>query len=390
MQQTSEQNTLFKNNEKDFIIVYNQKEVDYLRKQKGGKYKQCYAYCQQCNSKYPTIINRLYLTGFICKKCKISNTKKNASKEFKEEIQKKRKQTCLEKYGVDNVFKAEEIKEKSKETLVEKYGVTNAQQLQVQKDYIPKRLQIKEEKLVPKVDEKKHLKKLEKLKLTKWDTRSNEERKQIIEKTNNTFFKKYGKTFKEYFIEKSRQTCLEKYGVDNPWKSDTIKERIKQTNIQRYGGPAPTCSEAVQEKRMKTYRKNGIHRFKPNHYFYENTAFDSSWELAVWIWAKDNHFKIEREPLILTYKARNRTRHYLPDFKINEKLVEVKGDQFFDRDGNLINLFARNYDDIAREKQKCMIMNNVEIWRNAQIHPILDYIAQKYSVDYLEQFRIKK
>ena len=35
----------------------------------------------------------------------------------------KQKQTCLEKYGVDNVFKSKQIKEKIKNTTFEKYGV---------------------------------------------------------------------------------------------------------------------------------------------------------------------------------------------------------------------------------------------------------------------------
>ena len=35
----------------------------------------------------------------------------------------KQKQTCIEKYGVDNVFKSEQIKEKIKNTTFEKYGV---------------------------------------------------------------------------------------------------------------------------------------------------------------------------------------------------------------------------------------------------------------------------
>ena len=41
------------------------------------------------------------------------------------EVIEKRKQTCLEKYGVENPNQCKEIKEKSKQTCLEKYGVEN-------------------------------------------------------------------------------------------------------------------------------------------------------------------------------------------------------------------------------------------------------------------------
>lgn len=190
MQQTLVQNITSENNQED-IIVYNIQEVEYLRSQKGGKYKTCYTYCQQCRLKYKTVVNRLYLSGFVCKNCKISNTKKNTSKEVKDDIQKKRKKTCLEKYGVDNVFKVESVKRKSKETLKEKYNVTNAQQLQFKKDYSPKK-QLKEKLEIPKIDKQKHLEDLKDLKLTKWETRTEQETRDIVRKREKTFLEKYG------------------------------------------------------------------------------------------------------------------------------------------------------------------------------------------------------
>ena len=45
-------------------------------------------------------------------------------------VKEKRKETVLEKYGVDNVGKCEVIKEKRKETCLKKYGVEYTTQLQ--------------------------------------------------------------------------------------------------------------------------------------------------------------------------------------------------------------------------------------------------------------------
>ena len=50
---------------------------------------------------------------------------KPRSKEANDKANKKRKQTCLEKYGVENVHQSQEIKEKCKQTCLEKYGVDN-------------------------------------------------------------------------------------------------------------------------------------------------------------------------------------------------------------------------------------------------------------------------
>lgn len=95
----------------------------------------------------------------------------------------------LRKYGVDNVFKVESVKRKSKKTLKEKYNVTTVQQLQVKKDYIPKK-QLKEKLEIPKIDKQKHLEDLKDLKLTKWETRTEKESKEIVEKREKTFFRK--------------------------------------------------------------------------------------------------------------------------------------------------------------------------------------------------------
>ena len=50
---------------------------------------------------------------------------KPRSKETNDKANEKRKQTCLKKYGVENVHQSQEVKEKCKQTCLEKYGVDN-------------------------------------------------------------------------------------------------------------------------------------------------------------------------------------------------------------------------------------------------------------------------
>ena len=50
---------------------------------------------------------------------------KPRTQEQKDAANEKRKQTCLNKYGVENVHQLESVKEKTKETCLKVYGVDN-------------------------------------------------------------------------------------------------------------------------------------------------------------------------------------------------------------------------------------------------------------------------
>lgn len=87
----------------------------------------------------------------------------------------KNKQTCLERYGVDNAMKNKKVQEKSKQTCLEKYGAEY---------YITSEIALEN---------------------------------------------------KREYICKSQQTCLEKYGVINPMQLDENKEKVNKTCLERYG-----------------------------------------------------------------------------------------------------------------------------------------------------------
>lgn len=87
----------------------------------------------------------------------------------------KSKQTCLEKYGVDNPMKFKEVQEKSKQTCLEKYG----------NEYFLKSQQYSD--------------------------------------------------IRDKCLEKSKQTCLEKYGSTSVMASQAVKDKVKQTCLEKYG-----------------------------------------------------------------------------------------------------------------------------------------------------------
>ena len=162
--------------------------------------------------KCPTCGKPLVFKGIFFKFC--SNICAQSSDEIKQKI----KQTCIEKYGVDNYSKTKESKEKIKQTCLEKYGV----------EYF-------------------------------WQ--SNE----CKEKIKQTCLEKYGVDSplkSEKIRNKGKQTCLEKYGVDNPAKLEENKEKVKQTCLKKYGGLAPICDPNIKNQIKQTcLEKYGVDNY---------------------------------------------------------------------------------------------------------------------------------
>ncbi len=164
------------------------------------------------------------------------------------------------------------------------------------------------------------------------------------------------------------------------------------------------CNQQVSTKLYRLIRKNnylckqcniketlvdlyGIPHPIKYIYRYDNQSFDSSWELALWIYAKDHNEDIEREPISFEYEFENKIKHYIPDFRYNGQLVEVKGSHFFDEDGYLRNPFNAESNLKNRCIQRVALQNGVIYYSDNEIKPILDYINQKYTKDYLQLFK---
>ena len=162
--------------------------------------------------KCPTCGKPLIFKGIFFKFC--SNICAQSSDEIKQKI----KQTCLEKYGVDNYAKSKESKEKVKQTCLKKYGV-------------------------------------------EYSWQSNE----CKQKIKQTCLEKYGvdSPLKSKEIRnKCKLTCLEKYGVDNPAKLEENKEKVKQTCLKKYGGLAPICNPDIKNQIKQTcLEKYGVDNY---------------------------------------------------------------------------------------------------------------------------------
>lgn len=222
--------------------------------------------------------------------------------------------------------------------------------------------------------------------------------------------------------EQTQQTMLERYGGTTTLTSN-LKQKVQQTNIKRYGGVSPMCSTVIVNKLKETYIQNNggmgfasesvLEKYKINYkekfgvenssqnplvrrkqatkYKYENINFDSKPEIAYYIWLKDNNIDFEYQPNVkFEYLCENKLYYYIPDFKVENEYIEIKGLQFFknyDINETMINPFDRTQDAKYEAKHQCMIKNNVKIITDTKIYE--NYIKNKYGRTYLDSFKRK-
>ena len=134
-------------------------------------------------------------------------------------------------------------------------------------------------------------------------------------------------------IEQCKQTKLEKYNDPN-WNN---REKAFKTCIKRLGVKIPSQNRDVM---LKSNLK----------YIYNNIIFASSWELAFYIWLKDNKINFQYQPDFNFYyfdEYQNKIRKYFPDFYLvdSNEIIEIKGDNHFDKNGYQQDQFIEDIDD---------------------------------------------
>lgn len=308
--------------------------------------------CRNCGSKVvkqkPHSKLRLErFSTFLCKECSV-------------------RKTSMQKYGVEHYTKAESVKEKCQNTVYEKFGTKNVSQSEA-----------------------------------------------IKEKIKSSNIKKFGvssysKT--DEFKEKIRNTCLDKFGVDNYSKTTEFKQfitslknseqfkeklpiiisKMKETNNKNYGVDFPMQLHSEIEKRENNNLAiYGTRHFRKPKYLFENIKFDSSWELAFYVYHIKNNINIIREPSPISYEYNGQNHYYYPDFEVNGQLYEIKGDQFFRKNGVMYNPYNEKNNDIFNAKYNCALSNNVVFIRGKEIKFYLDFMKSEFGKDWKEMFLCK-
>ena len=168
-----------------------------------------------------------------------------------------------------------------------------------------------------------------------------------------------------------------------------LKNKVVSTQNEKYNGVG-FSSKYIHDKTMKSgkeknsYSKSSFWKNKSEdeirdivskmnkRYVYNNITFDSSWELAFYIYNIDNGKEIKRENKIIKYIENNKEHKYIIDFTVENTNYEIKSNYLLSK--------------ISKEKINC-ILENCCLITNKEIKFYIDYIKNKYGKNYLNKFR---
>ena len=185
----------------------------------------------------------------------------------------------------------------------------------------------------------------------------------------------------ELTVARRKQTCIENWGVDNVFKAEPIKDKCKQTVLLNYGVSCNMCSHEIRAKQSYSQRQ----------YQVDDIRFDSSIELTYYLYCKSMKIACEYQPEVqFEYVVDGKTHFYLPDFKVNDKFVELKGAHFFKEDGTMQNPFDHTQDAHYEAKHQCMLKNDISIIVSSsdEYKKIKNYVISIYGKYYLDTFKI--
>ena len=230
--------------------------------------------------------------------------------------------------------------------------------------------------------------------------------------------------YKEEWKEKRAKTNLEKYGNANTFSLVDNNKR-KTALIEKFGGESPFCSKEIREKALnnrtgdynttsqaqqlrlkkqsetlskkynmeitnpkqtpkaresakKQLESQNYNIYRKRGYVFENIRFDSSWELAYFIYMRDNNYNIKRnkEKFFKYFDNKNISHKYFPDFIVDGNYVEIKSSYIMDGED-------------WTYKKAIIEVNNITLISDDEIKKYFKYVYNKYGKNYLKQFKVK-
>lgn len=189
--------------------------------------------------------------------------------------------TNLMRYGSTTPLHSKEIRAKINQHNIETYGTANV----VESDYF----------------KQKRIETCRKNFGVDWPMQSEEVRKKSRESCKETYGVEY--VLQDEDVKaKGRETSRDKYGVDYPMKSEEVKAKSRSTFQRNYGVNAPAQCPEIRRKQQMRCTYNGLH-------------FDSTLEIAYYIWLVDHNVEFTYEPdLKFKYIYNGKVHWYIPDF----------------------------------------------------------------------------
>ena len=168
------------------------------------------------------------------------------------------------------------------------------------------------------------------------------------------------------------------------WNKGLTKETdVRVLNISKkvseslMGKPGHPVSEETKNKIRNTnkikhtlggYRK-GSGRGKSG--WYKGYYCDSSWELAFVIYNLEHNISFERNKQQFSYTFNNEQHNYIPDWKIENDFVEIKG--------YCTEQWQAKLDQFPKEE-------NLKVITKKEIEPYLEYVINKYGKNFIKLY----
>lgn len=153
-------------------------------------------------------------------------------------------------------------------------------------------------------------------------------------------------------------------------QSIAISERYANGELQPHCAPhsqetKDKLSRVAKERKLGGYVR-GSGRGKKG--WYKGYFCDSSWELAYVIYCLDHNISIERNTEKRQYIWNNKVKNYIPDFLVEDKLIEIKG---YKTEEWLAKLSANP---------------DVEVLYEKEMRPVLSYVEDRYGKDFVRLY----
>lgn len=156
----------------------------------------------------------------------------------------------------------------------------------------------------------------------------------------------------------------------------TCGKKISHKNKYDYCGncfrKSKECSSIMSKAtKGKTggYNEGSVKNYKSGRY--DGIWFDSSWELAYYLYNKENSVNIIRCDENFPYVYEGVKRKYHPDFIIDDTYIEIKG-----------------YEQPETDAKIRDFPHKLEIIRRDDIERILEYVENKYGKEFWKEFYI--
>lgn len=224
-----------------------------------------------------------------------------------------------------------------------------------------------------------------------WRSHTDEWKQEVKLRIQNTYFQKTG-YHHNWSNPDSRQKCIDTYfketGYTHNMKNpEHLKQRseeyFRKTGYYHNWSNPESFAKCQQTYYEKTGYKNpaqnpNIQLHTVYGFYYNDIYFDSHWEYELYEALQSSKNVFEYHPKItFTYIKEKQEHKYKPDFIINGKFYEVKGDFFFNDNNQLINPFTK---ELQLEKQECMIKNNVIILKRKELDILIEKIRNNIII----------